>query len=212
MPGTASAKEQLDTRRAVRLEYFTVAWNSVEALIALAAGAAAGSIALVGFGLDSVIETVSGLAVLWRFRQYGGEEAAAEGRALRIVGGTFWALAIYVGYEGIVDLWHRHAPRFSLVGMALAIASFLVMAALGVAKRNVARRLKSRALAADSVETLMCMWLSAALLMGLALNGGLGWWWADPLAALLMAAFMAREGREAFEDASKVGSGSPSEV
>jgi len=195
--------KELDSRRAIRLEYFTVAWNSAEALIALAAGAAVGSIALVGFGLDSVIETVSGLAVLWRFRQHGLKQEAAEGRALRIVGGTFWVLAIYVGYEAIADLWRRHAPRFSWPGMVLAIAALLVMAVLGVAKRRVARRLQSRALAADSVETLMCMSLSVALLMGLVLNGALGWWWADPVAALLMAGFMVREGREAFENANR---------
>jgi divalent metal cation (Fe/Co/Zn/Cd) transporter len=184
--------------RAIRLEYFTIGWNVVEAVVALAAGALAGSIALVGFGLDSVIETASGVALLWRFRQQRLAESRAEARALRVVGLTFFALAIYVGYEAVGDLGQRRAPEFSGVGLALAAVSLGVMPALGVAKRRLALSLNSRALAADSQETLLCAYLSATLLVGLALNGLLGWWWADPVAALAIGGFMVREGYEAF--------------
>jgi divalent metal cation (Fe/Co/Zn/Cd) transporter len=197
MQDTGNA-EPRDRRWAVRLESLTVGWNTLEAAVALAAGLVAGSIALVGFGLDSVIETASGLAVLWRFRQSGPAETTAEIRAVKFVGVTFFALAIYVGYEAVADLWLRHEARFSLPGMVLAAAALIVMPALGVAKRRVARRLGSRALAADGMESMLCAFLSAALLVGLALNGWLGWWWADPIAALLITGFMLREGIEAF--------------
>ena len=187
-------------RRAIRLEYFTVGWNTLEAVVALVAGWLASSIALQGFGLDSVIETVSGLTVLWRFRQQGLAEEHAETRAVRVVGLTFLALAVYVGYEAIGDLWHRRAPEFSLPGFILAIASLIAMPLLGIAKRRTARLLNSKALAADGMETLLCAYLSATLLIGLTLNGLLGWWWADPLAALGMTVFMVREGLEALRE------------
>lgn len=185
-------------RRAVRLEYFTIAWNIVEAAVALAAGWVASSIALEGFGLDSIIETLSGLTLLWRFRQKRLEDEHAETRAVRVVGATFFGLAAYVGYEAASDLWFRRAPRFSLPGFMLAAVSLVVMPILGIAKRRTARQLKSRALAADGLETLLCSYLSATLLVGLALNGWLGWWWADPIAALGMTIFMIVEGIEAF--------------
>jgi divalent metal cation (Fe/Co/Zn/Cd) transporter len=188
-------------RRATRLEWFTVTWNVLEALVALGAGYLAGSIALEGFGLDSVIETISGLTLLWRFRArvYGtAGEQAAERRAVRVVGMTFFALAAYVGYEGGADLWFRRAAHFSLPGVILATASLIVMPILGLAKRRTARALESRALAADSVQTLVCSYLSAILLGGLLLNGWLHWWWADPAAALAIAAAMVGEGLEAF--------------
>lgn len=185
-------------QRAIRLEYFTVGWNSIEALVALVAGALASSIALVGFGLDSIIETISGVALLWRFKQHRLEEQAAESRALQVVGATFFALAAYVSYEAVSDLWFHHPPKFSLPGTILAVVSLVVMPVLGVAKRRVAVALHSRALAADGMETLLCSYLSATLLLGLVLNGWLGWWWADPVAALAMTLFMIREGIEAF--------------
>lgn len=187
-------------RRAIRLEYFTVGWNTLEALVAIIAGVAASSIALVGFGLDSIIETVSGLTLLWRFKQQRLEEQTAESRAVKVVGATFFALAAYVGYEAGSDLWFRHAPEFSLPGLILAAVSLALMPVLGVAKRRVAAALNSRALAADGMETLLCSYLSATLLVGLALNGWLGWWWADPVAALAMTGFMIREGIEAFSE------------
>lgn len=195
---TEATAAELDglRRRAVRLEYFTIGWNVVEAGVALAAGAASSSIALVGFGLDSIIETSSGVTLLWRFKQQTVAEDHAESRAVKLVGATFLALAAYVGVEAGRDLWLRHAPEFSLPGLILAILSLIVMPVLGVAKRRLARRLQSRALAADGLETLLCAYLSATLLIGLALNGALGWWWADPVAGLVIAGFMVREGIE----------------
>lgn len=191
------ARERL-RQRALRLEYLTIGWNVVEAVVALAAGEVASSIALVGFGLDSIIEVAAGVTVLWRFQQRRLEEGKAESRAAKIVGLTFFALAAYVGYTALGNLWLRQRPRFSLPGLILAALSLAAMPALGIAKRRVAAALQSRALAADALETLFCAYLSGALLMGLALNGILGWWWADPIAGLLMAAFMVREGIEVF--------------
>ncbi len=184
-------------RQALRLEYFTIAWNSAEAVVAIVAGWLAGSIALVGFGLDSIIESISGVTLLWRLRQQGKFEAEAESRSLRIVGLTFFALAAYVTYEAVGDLWLRTEPRESLVGIVLAAVSLVVMPVLGHRKRRVARQLGSRALAADAMEMYLCSYLSFTLLLGLGLNAWLGWWWADPVAALVMVGFMIREGLEA---------------
>lgn len=197
--GDSSGARQALLRRAVRLEYFTVGWNVLEALVALVAGWLASSIALEGFGLDSVIETVSGLTLLWRFRQHGLDEQQAETRSVRVVGATFLALAAYVGYEAGADLWRHRAPQSSVPGVILAGVSLLAMPALALAKRRVAAALQSRALAADAMESFLCSYLSATLLAGLVLNGWLGWWWADPVAALAMTIFMLREGIEAFE-------------
>ncbi len=197
-PVILATESQANRRRAVRLEYLTIVWNTAEAVVALLAGTFAGSIALVGFGLDSIIETISGAALLWRLRQQGDFEQVAESRALRIVGLTFFALAAYVGYESVSDLWFRRQPGESLVGMVLAGVSLVVMPLLGRAKRRLAVKLGSRALAADGMETLLCAYLSFTLLLGLGLNAWLGWWWADPVAALVMVGFMLREGREAW--------------
>ena len=191
-------EHEIRRRQAIRLEYFTIGWNSLEAVVALFAGWLAGSIALVGFGLDSIIETASGAALLWRLRQRGDFEAAAESRALRFVGLTFFALAAYVTYESVRDLRGGQHAEESLLGIALAAVSLIVMPLLGRAKRRLARQLNSRALAADGMETYLCSYLSFALLLGLGANAWLGWWWADPVAALLMVAFMLREGVEAF--------------
>lgn len=182
--------------RAVRLEYFTVGWSTLEAAVALVAGSLAASIALEGFGLDSVLETASGLVLLWRLKQARAAEPQAESRAVKLVGWTFLALAAFVILEAARDLWLRRAPSFSWPGLILAIASLLVMPGLGLAKRRVARHMGSRALAVDSLETLMCAYLSASLLVGLVLNGWKGWWWADPVAALAMAGYILREGLE----------------
>lgn len=199
---TASAvlkgQAEVFRQRAIRLEYFTIGWNLTEAVVALIAGFLAGSIALVGFGLDSIIETISGATLLWRLRQRGDFERAAESRALRIVGLTFFMLAAYISYESVTDLWFGHEPKESLVGIILATVSLLVMPLLGRAKRRLAVQLNSRALAADGMETYLCSYLSFALLLGLGLNAWRGWWWADPVAALAMVAFMVREGVEAF--------------
>ncbi len=197
--GTPEAFAKL-RRRAIQLEVFTIGWNVVEAVVALVAGWLASSIALEGFGLDSVIETISGLAVLWRFSQQGIEEQRAEWWSVRLVGATFLALAAYVGYEAGADLWLHRAPRPSLPGVILAGASLLVMPALGFAKRATAAQLQSRALAADALETFLCSYLSGTLLAGLILNKWLGWWWTDPVAALAMTVYILREGVEAIKE------------
>lgn len=189
-------------RTGVSLEWFTVGWNSVEALVAIGAGLLAGSIALVGFGLDSVIETSSGLMVLWRvLREVRGAEEGkvirAERRALSFVGVTFLALATYICYESGGKLWRQEAPAESWIGIGLAICSLIVMPLLAVRKRVVARALGSRALEADAVETAVCAYLSLTLLLGLAANALFGWWWADPVAALAMVPLILREGLEA---------------
>jgi len=181
-------------QKAIRLEYFTIVWNSLEALVGILAGAFAGSIALVGFGLDSVIETISGVTLLWRLRKHGQGEAEAELTALRIVGATFFALAAYVTYQATSDLWRHHSSEESIVGIFLAAVSLIVMPLLGHAKRGTARQLGSAALAADGMETYLCSYLSFTLLLGLGLNAWQGWWWADPVAALAMVPFMIREG------------------
>ena len=185
-------------RRGRRLEYFTIAWNSAEAIAALIAGFLAGSIALVGFGLDSVIEISSGAALLWRLRAEADPERRenAERRALRLVGVCFLALAAYVAFDAIKGLVLREAPQESLFGIAVAIVSLIAMPLLARAKRQVARQLHSRAMRADSRQTDFCAYLSAILLAGLVLNAVWGWWWADPVAALVMVPLIAREGVE----------------
>jgi divalent metal cation (Fe/Co/Zn/Cd) transporter len=190
---------RFERERAIRLEYFTVTWNAVEIMVSIVAGIMAQSIALIVFGLDSVMEVASGLALLWRFKQQRLEEEQADSRAAKIVGITFFLLSAYAGVEAARDLYFHHAPESSVPGMILAGAALVIMPVLGIAKRRLARSLGSRALAADSTETLFCSYFSATLLVGLALNAWLGWWWADPVAALIMAALMIREGLEALE-------------
>jgi len=185
-----------DTHRGRRLEYFTLGWNVIEAAVAIAAGALAGSIALIGFGADSVIESLSGLVLLWRLRSHEADERR-ERLALRLVGVCFLILAAYVALDAALSLIRRELPEASLVGIGLSVASLIVMPLLARAKRRVASRLNSASLAADSRQTDLCAWLSAILLCGLALNAAFGWWWADPVAALIMVPIIAREGVEA---------------
>jgi len=185
--------------RAQRLEYFTVGWNALEALVAVGCGIVAGSIALVGFGLDSVIETFSGMTLLWRLRRDRDlkRREQAEKTALRLVGVCFILLTVYVAASATTRVVsHRH-PEESRVGIALAAVSLLVMPLLASAKRRVAAAIGSGALHADSRQTEICAWLSAILLGGLLLNAVRGWWWADPLAALVMAPIIGKEGLEA---------------
>ena len=181
------------------LEYFTIGYNSLEGLIAVAAGLIAGSIALVGFGFDSLIEVTSGTVLLWRLYADVDEERReqVEAISLRIVGVCFVLLAIYVSYDSVKSLIRREAPEESLVGIVLAAVSLGVMPVLVRAKRKVARAIKSRALIADSKQTELCTYLSAILLGGLLLNAILGWWWADPVAALVMVPIITKEGIEA---------------
>lgn len=191
-------------RKGIRLEYFTVGWNSIEAVVAIVAGLLAGSIALVGFGLDSIVEVLAGSMLLWRLRvevahDHGecADTEQAERRALRFVGVTFFLLAAYVTYESARKLWSEERPEESLLGLALAITSLILMPLLAWAKLRVARALGSRALEADARETAICSYLSLSLVAGLGANALWGWWWADPVAALAMVPLMVKEGAEA---------------
>jgi divalent metal cation (Fe/Co/Zn/Cd) transporter len=186
-------------RRGKQLEYFSVGYNSLEGVIAIAAGLAAGSIALVGFGLDSAIEVLSGLTLLWRLNADGSEERRefVEQRALKIVGILFLLLATYVLFDAGKSLFLAEPPEESMVGIGLAAVSVVVMPLIVRAKRRVASQIGSRALEADATQTALCTLLSAILLGGLLLNALAGWWWADPLAALVMVPIIAREGFEA---------------
>ena len=180
-----------------------MAYNVVEAVVALAAGTVASSIALVGFGLDSGIETLAAVVVLMRLRdesRTGDPDAheATERRAERVVGGTLLALAVYVSVEAVRNLVTRHTPEASPVGIALTAVSLVLMPFLAWAKYRTGKALGSRALVADSKETLICSYLSLTLLIGLTLNAWQGWWWADPAAALAMAPYIAYEGWEAW--------------
>jgi divalent metal cation (Fe/Co/Zn/Cd) transporter len=189
-------------RRAVALEGFTLGYNVLELVVALIAGIAAGSVALVGFGLDSGIEILAAAVVLHRFlaeaRHGSLSHSDAEVRTERLVGGTLIALAAYVVYSSVEDLLRARPPHESLLGIVLAALSLAVMPALAWAKIRLARLLGSPALAADAKETLACAYLSLTLLVGLVLNAALGWWWADPAAALAMVPFILREGIEAW--------------
>jgi divalent metal cation (Fe/Co/Zn/Cd) transporter len=192
-------------RRALALVTLTAAYNALEAVIALVAGVGAASIALIGFGLDSVIELAAALAVLHRMgaeRRGAAHERVeqAERRVRRFVGWTFVLLAGYVALEAGMGLWHREVPRESVLGMALAAFSLVVMPLLAWAKLRAAAALGSRALAAEAKETLACAYLSGCLLLGLGLHSALGWWWADPMAALAMVPWLLHEAREAMED------------
>lgn len=185
-------------RKGRRLEYFTIAYNSLEGLIAVIAGLMAGSIALVGFGFDSLIEVTSGAALVWRLHLDADEarRERVETITVRIVGVCFLLLAAYVSYDSIKSLIWREEPRESIPRIILAIASLIIMPLLVRAKRKVARGIKSGALMADSKQTELCTYLSAILLAGLLLNALLGWWWADPIAALIMVPIIVKEGIE----------------
>ena len=185
-------------RRGRRLEYFTIGWNSIEGLIAVAAGVVAGSVSLVGFGVDSFIEVASGSAVLWRMSMDADihRREAVERRTLRIVGGCFIALAAYVAFESIRDLASHEAAGHSLPGILLACVSLVVMPLLSRAKRRVGKAMNSSAMHADAKQTEFCTYLSAIVLGGLVFNFLWGWWWADPIAALIMVPIIAKEGIE----------------
>lgn len=182
-----------------RLEYFTIAYNSLEGLIVIAAGLLARSIALVGFGFDSIIEVTSGAALLWRLQAEINEEKRERVEAVswRIVRACFIALALYISYDSITTLISRAAPERSIPGIILAVMSLIVMPLLTRAKRRVAASIKSAAMATDAKQTEFCTYLSAILLGGLPLHALLGWWWANPIAALVMVPIIAKEGVEA---------------
>jgi divalent metal cation (Fe/Co/Zn/Cd) transporter len=186
-------------RRGQRLSWLTLGYNSVEGFVAIGAGLLAGSIALVGFGFDSAIELVASAAALWRLNADVNpvQRERVELLTLRIVGVLFLALALYVTLDAADALLTREAPEESTVGIVLAAASLVVMPLLARAKRKVAIALGSRALRAESQQTQLCTYLSAILLGGLTLNAFFGWWWADPIAALVMVPIIGREGVEA---------------
>lgn len=192
---TAEASASL-VRRAVRLEWFTITWNVIEAVIAIGAGIAASSIALIGFGFDSSIEGFAATVVIWQLR--GAHDEERERRALRIIAVTFFVLAAYVVFESVRDLVTSAEPETSTIGIIVAIVSIIVMPTLGFAKKRLAERMGSAVLRADAAETFLCSWLSVILLVGLVLNATVGWWWADPVAALGIAWLALREGREAW--------------
>jgi divalent metal cation (Fe/Co/Zn/Cd) transporter len=197
MAGTTLDRQTI-ARRGKRLSYFTIAWNCLEGLIAVIAGTVAGSISLVGFGIDSFIEVTSGTTLLWRMTVDTDVESRErnERLSLRIVGVCFFFLAVYVAYESCSDLIARKAPEHSIPGIILACISLVVMPILSRAKKKVGYELGSVAMNADARQTDFCAYLSAILLGGLLLNAALGWWWADPAAALLMVPIIAKEGLE----------------
>jgi divalent metal cation (Fe/Co/Zn/Cd) transporter len=191
------AERQRLGRRAQLLAGASVAYNVVEAVVAITAGLVAGSVALVGFGLDSVVEVSSGLIILWQFRHPLPE--SRERQALRLLAFSFFALAAYVGFESVRTLITGADPETSPVGIGLAVASLIVMPFLSWAQRRTGKALGSNAVVADSTQTLLCTYLSAVLLVGLVLNATLGWSWADPIAGLIIAAVAVREGIEAWQ-------------
>ncbi len=196
MSEAVHAERSSAVRRGRTLEYFTIAWNSIEGLVAVAAGLIAGSISLVGFGIDSFIEVTSGAVLLWRMSVDADVQSREknERRALRTVGICFLLLAAYIAYESGMDLWSKKAPEHSIPGIVLACVSLVVMPLLSRAKRNVGTALNSAAMHADAKQTEFCTYLSAILLAGLVLNALFGLWWSDPVAALIMVPIIANEG------------------
>ncbi len=185
-------------RRGLVLNYVTIGYNTFEAIVALVAGSLAGSVALVGFGIDSVIEVTASVAAQWRLRKDVDEQGRAriERITLKIIGWSFLALAAYVVVDSGTTLWRREHPERSTVGVVILTLSVIVMPVLARAKRKVARALGSRALEADAVQTSLCAYLSVIALIGVAMNALLGWWWADPVAALAMVPIIEKEGME----------------
>jgi len=182
-------------RTAVSLAWMTIGWNVIEAVVAIVAGTMAGSIALVGFGLDSTVEVMSAAVIVWQFR---GLAQARERRALRLIALSFFALATYVAVRAIIDLIDQSQPESSAVGIGVAVVSLIVMSVLARAKRRTGELMGSATVIADSSQTQLCTYLSAILLCGLVLNATVGWWWADPVAAIAIAALAVNEGRQAW--------------
>lgn len=190
--------------RALKLSYFTVGYNLLEAIASIAAGVMAGSPALIGFGLDSVVESLSGAVMIWRFTGHKEmtpeAEEKTEKKAIRLIGYTFFIFAAYVCYESLEKLINKEPPEPSVFGIVIAFVSIVVMPSLFLAKYRLGRKLKSRSLIADSKQTLTCMLLSVSLLIGLGLNYVFGLWWADPAAGLLIVGFLIKEGRQALRE------------
>jgi len=194
-------------KKGLHLEYFTVGYNIVEAAVSIVFGALANSIALVGFGLDSIVESLSGLVLIWRLRQHDKvskeEEERIEKRAIRFVAITFFLLGAYVLFESAKKLFLKEIPEPSLPGILIAIVSLTVMPVLSLKKREIGKEIGSKALVADSKETLACSFLSLALLVGLGLNYCFGFWQADPLAGIIIVVFLFKEGFEGWEESNE---------
>lgn len=187
-------------KKALNLSYFTVGYNIIEGIVSILVALLSGSVALLGFGLDSFVESFSGFIMIWRFKKKRRpqEEEKIENRAVRLVGYTFFILAFYVAFESIKKLYQFQAPNPSILGIIIAILSIIIMPILSHMKYQTGKLLKSRSLIADSKETLACAALSIALLIGLGLNYFFGLWQADPVIGLVIAAFLIREGYESF--------------
>ena len=187
-------------RRGLWLNYLTIGYNTIEAVVSLVAGLVAGSVALIGFGVDSAIEVTASVAAQWRLRsdRDSVRRERVEWLTRRVIGGSFLALSAYVAVDSVITLWQREAPDPSLVGLGILALSAFVMPVLARAKRRVAVALGSRALEADAMQTSICAYLSVIALAGVALNTFVGLWWADPVAALAMVPIIAKEGLEGF--------------
>ena len=196
MTDASALNRQLLVQRGRKLEYFTIGWNSLEGVVSIVAGVLAGSISLIGFGIDSFIEVTSGAALLWRLHHdlNPSRREEIERRTLRIVGLCFIALAVYIAFDSVASLIRRAAPERSLPGILIAALSLCVMPVLAKAKRTVAVGIGSAAMHADSRQTDFCIYLSAILLGGLLLNALFGLWWSDPVAGLVMVPIIAKEG------------------
>lgn len=203
--GCAAAGRPAALKRALHLEYLTVGWNIVEGVIAVTAAMLAGSVALLGFGIDSFVESSSGAVMIWRLRaERSGRVSeekleSVEQRARHLVAVSLLLLAAWIAFDAAQTLLRGEHPDFSPVGVALTGVSLVVMLWLAHAKRRVARDLGSRAMEADAFQTTACWWLSLATLVGIVLNGALDWWWADPIAGFAIAVLVAKEAREAWK-------------
>jgi divalent metal cation (Fe/Co/Zn/Cd) transporter len=199
LSGSASADTRIRlVRRAKLLAWLGIGWHGIEATIAIVAGLAAESIALVGFGADSLVESVAGVILLWRFAGGRAASEAAERRAQRLIGASFYVIAAYISVEAVRSLVGAHEPDASWVGIGLAAVTLVTMPPLSIAKARVGDRLGSSATKSEGRQNMLCGYLSAGLLVGLGANALLGWWWADPATALAIAAVAVHEGREAW--------------
>ena len=194
-------------KKALLLSYFTVGYNILEGIVSIFAGSSAGSIALVGFGLDSLVESLSGSVIIWRFRKHGKlseeEEEEVERKAIRLIACTFFVLGAYVSYESAKNLYFHEIPDRSLLGIIIALVSIIVMPVLFYMKYRTGKSIHSRSLIADSKETLACVFLSVALLIGLGMNYSYGFWQADPIVGLITVVFLTKEGYAGLKEAMK---------
>jgi divalent metal cation (Fe/Co/Zn/Cd) transporter len=197
-PAAPAADRPELVRRARLLARLGLAWHGIEAAVALVAGAVAGSVALVGFGADSLVEAVAGVVVLWRFAGARQSSEAAERRAQQLIAASFGLIAVYVAVEAVRSLAGGEHPEASPVGIALAAVTLVTMPPLAIAKARVGEKLSSSATKSEGRQNMLCAYLSAGLLVGLGANALLGWWWADPVTALAITAVAVREARDAW--------------